>query len=557
MLRVVFSRQANQTLQCVWRSGQRNVFAVVRQQGRHFGVIKHGSTVAGPTTAARIQLRSLQAATLGAALLARTPLLEPAGLSASQPQPLKGSPTAGTDSTTRQAQQKKEPTLLERVLGFAHMTARVLRHCFVFLPVCVSVPFVWVGAFLSDRVVDWWWSWLLWSVERSGPTFIKFVQWMSSRRDLFSEDTCNRCSRLHASVRTHTLAETEDALKRAFGEEWKSIFRIEDEPIGSGCVAQVYKAQLINNKKEDETEEKEMVAIKVIHPRVKSMILDDLRIFHFVTGVLELVPYFQWLGLSDSVGEFEKLMLQQLDLRREALNMQRFAHNFRNEKDVVVPEVYTEFVRESVLVESFEGGPSVKSLFDSADPICSHIGKRAVQIFFKMVFKDNFVHGDLHPGNLHLRGVDENGKPNGEPIKFVLLDGGIVTHLGDKDLVNFVELFYNIIRGHSREAASLMLERAPHQECANPELFVSELSELIDATTKHGLNLRRVRIGELLSRVMMLACKHRIRLESSYTAVMIGVMVAEGVGRTLDPDLDLLTTAMPFVMREMRRLVWG
>lgn len=440
--------------------------------------------------------------------------------------------------------------LRKRIHRTARVILRIIRHLLLFTPVILACPIAFGLSFINSGPAELWWEWLLWTVQVSGPAFIKFVQWASSRRDLFEKNICDRFSRLHASVHKHHINETKSTLTAAFGPGWERFLELDEDPVGSGCVAQVYRAQLTHNGKQ------QTVAVKVIHPYVQRRVLDDIEILRFFAWAVELVPFLKWTSAVDSVEEYSKLMLTQLDLRNEARNMLRFHDNFKTEPDVVVPLVVPEFASQHVLIESYEEGTPISKLFEAEMPMRRRLARKCVEHFFRMMFDHNFVHGDLHPGNLRVTGYTPDGVETGDNVSILLLDGGIATELSLQDRTNFIDLFSAIVRNNGREAGHLMLERARLHECPDPDGFVEAVNDLIATAMKEGITLKRVRIGELLQRVLSLMCSYRVKIESNFTAIMIGIMVAEGVGRSLDPEIDLLKLAAPILLREKAKLAF-
>ncbi|EGD77213.1 atypical/ABC1/ABC1-C protein kinase [Salpingoeca rosetta] len=444
----------------------------------------------------------------------------------------------------------RELSVQSRIVRGLRVLRRIIRHLLLFTPVVLALPIAYALSFMSHHFIDIWWEWVLWTVQVSGPAFIKFVQWASSRRDLFDKQICDRFAQLHASVRKHPFEETKKTLTAAFGDGWDEYLDVNGSPVGSGCVAQVYRATLTANGEQHD------VAVKVIHPYVQRLVLDDIEVLRFIAWALELIPALKWTSAVDSVEEYSKLMITQLDLRNEARNMLRFYDNFKRVHDVTVPLVLPEFVSENVLIETYEEGTPISSMFEADMPIRRRLARRCVEHFFRMMFDHNFVHGDLHPGNLRVKGVDDTGEPTGEDLQILLLDGGIATELSYRDRVNFVDLFSAIIQRNGREAGQLMLERTRLHDCPDPEGFVDAIDDLIRTAVDKGISLRRVRIGELLQRVLSLMCTYRVKIESNFTSIMIGIMVAEGVGRSLDPEVDLMKIAGPILLREKAKIAF-
>ncbi|XP_036284596.1 uncharacterized aarF domain-containing protein kinase 2 isoform X2 [Pipistrellus kuhlii] len=479
-----------------------------------------------------------------------------------------------------------------------------------FFPLLLLYPLT----YLAPSISSLWLFLLLKATETSGPTYIKLGQWASTRRDLFSEAFCAQFSKLHVRVTPHPWSHTEHTLQQAFGEDWGKVLCFEkQEPVGSGCVAQVYKARanpvfLENDSIQRLAQasrlrpcseagalegpralfghlEKEWrsqgsladqsflerlllpkadlagsdsvvsqalapahlsephhlipVAVKVLHPGLLSQVKMDLLLMKMGSQVLTLLPGIKWLSLPEIVEEFEKLMVQQIDLRYEARNLEHFQSNFLNVKSVRFPTPLHPFVTRDVLVETYE------------------------------IFVDNFIHADLHPGNILVQGADALSQsqearlqqvdacdtllvsmtPARCPLRLVLLDAGIVAELRAADLRNFHAVFMAVAMGQGQRVAELILHHARASECKDVERFKAEMATLVTQARKNTITLEKLQVSSLLSNVFRLLMTHKVKLESNFASIVFAIMVLEGLGRSLDPKLDILEAAMPFLMK--------
>ncbi|XP_070762844.1 uncharacterized aarF domain-containing protein kinase 2 [Enoplosus armatus] len=531
---------------------------------------------------------------------------------------------------------------VHKVVFFLRLSLRAFVLLLKFGPLLLLSPLALVSARWASLLLDG----LLWVTETSGPTFIKLGQWASTRRDIFPQEFCERFSRLHVKVHPHSWAHTKQCLRRAFGEGWRRVLVFESkEPVGSGCVAQVYRGWAKADQVEDpafqslveEMEKKDLleaweipglggvasslwqlwrwskeedgyeerthleqlqegssaekehlipVAIKVVHPGVRRQVEIDLLLMKAGSWLLHCLPGLKWLSLCEIVDEFEKLMTKQIDLRFEARNIERFRDNFRDVDYVKFPTPLRPFVTRTILVETFEESEPISSYLSSEIPqeVKQRIARMGVDTMLKMVFVDNFVHGDLHPGNILVQrwgplpgSSDSTGisgevhgkttltdlwdtvvvslRPDPCPLQLVLLDAGIVAQLSDHDLTNFKAVFTAVVLRQGERVAELILNHARANECQDVPQFKKEMAQLVDHALSSTLSLGKIQVGDLLSRVFGLLIKHKVKLESNFASIVFAIMVLEGLGRSLDPNLDILDLAKPLLLKNCASLL--
>ena len=428
---------------------------------------------------------------------------------------------------------------------------RLLRVTATLLPLSVLAPATLVlpSPFLRDVT----WRYATFSIQSLGPAFIKLAQWAATRRDLFPVSFCSRLSVMHANSRTHEWHHTHRTLQDAFGSNYGAMLRVDDKTplVGSGAVAQVYKGCLRDGT---------AVAVKVIHPDLKEVIENDLMIMDIVANLIDKTPFLKlkWFGLPEAVAEFKVIMEEQLDLTKEAANLTKFRRNFEDygigSGRVVFPRPIPSLVTSDVLVETFEEGVGISSFFDESTEIRRTLARPLVRSFLQMVFSDNLIHCDLHPGNVLVRPNPLGNK--GAPYTLVLLDAGIVVKLSEKDEKNLRDLFTCVVLNEGERAGRLIVARARRESCSavpgGPEAFASSVgsivSEFHDNRSK-GLTLGAVKIGQLMAQILDLCRTHGVLLEPAMANVVLSTLVLEGLGRTLDEDMNLMDAAMPFILQ--------
>ncbi|GCC35770.1 uncharacterized aarF domain-containing protein kinase 2 [Chiloscyllium punctatum] len=510
-------------------------------------------------------------------------------------------------------------------------------------PVCLA----------SSSFGTFWCNLLLRSIEAAGPTYIKLGQWLSTRRDLFSAEFCDKLSRLHVHGVPHPWHYTEYSMKRAFGEGWSNIFQFENKkPIRSGCIAQVYRGytdprninssefqKLVESfEKEDHFEAWEVfglqgifhyifgkkqndfqdqtkkvdhndpengvetaeesagipeledrkayhhpepitlipVVIKVMHPGIAHRVNMDLMLMKAASWVLNLLPGLKWLRLTEVIGEFEEVMKRLIDLRHEAKNMEKFRENFQNMESVKFPIPLRPFVTRTILVETFEENEPISMYLAKDVPyvLKQKLARVGVEMLLKMVFVDNFIHGDLHSRNIFIQGANQFDLQNDDkttivdlcdtlivnvhhsqcPLKLILLDTGIVTELHPSDVHNFKAVFTALIEGQGEQVAELVLTRSRTNECPDIQLFKSEIKNLFSEARKKTGSLGELHVAGLLSQVLETLFAHKVKVESNLVSIIFAFMVLESLSHSLDPKLDFLEMARPVLLKNTQNL---
>jgi len=465
------------------------------------------------------------------------------------------SPTAS--NATNEAQMADKPGRRR----WMHLFKAFLRACQVTLvmsPLLATLPIVYVTRHIFPRLRRGWWACALWSIEALGPCMVKFMQWASTRRDILAPEVCDLLEPIQWQTRPHTWAQTKQALS-TLRADWADVLCIDADKsamVGSGSVAQVYRATTTAQLADDASDATapppapRVVAVKVIHPGVKRQIEADLELLRIGAWLVEATGHLQWWSVCDFVEEFAQIMHKQLDLRCEAEALDRFRANFAGRTDIMFPRPSWPLVNEFVLVEDYVSGVPISNILkDPAWPVQEKkaIARSGLDAFLKMVFLDNFVHGDLHPGNIFVRHDTEahKAKPH-----LTFIDAGIVTELTQQDRRNFVDLFYAIATGQGEAAGRLMIERSRRHECQDPEGFCRGISRIVEeATAGQHLRLGKIRVGFLIQKVLALCIQYKVKLESNFASILLAIGVLEGVGRSLDPELDILAAATPVILK--------
>ncbi len=375
------------------------------------------------------------------------------------------------------------------------------------------------------------------ALEALGPIFVKFGQVLSTRRDLLPVDLADELARLQDRVPPFPPAQAVAELERVYGRPVGEVFaRFDREPVASASVAQVHFARL---RDEDGGHE---VAVKILRPGVQKIIAHDIELLRAGAILLEKV----WadgrrLKPREVVGEFEKYLHDELDLMREAANCSLLRRNFTGSQILQVPEVYWDFCHESVMVmERMHGTPisRIDVLRDQGVDLKA-LSRNGVEIFFTQVFRDGFFHADMHPGNIFVA-------PDG---KYIALDFGIVGTLSDIDKNYLAQNLLAFFQRDYKRVAQAHVESG----WAPPETRIEELEAAVRACCEPFFDrpLREISFGRVLLRLFQTSRRFNIEVQPQLVLLQKTLLNIEGLGRQLDPDLDLWTTAKPFLERWM------
>jgi aarF domain-containing kinase len=402
--------------------------------------------------------------------------------------------------------------------------------------------------------LGWYLRLCLHCVELSGAAVIKFMQWAGSRPDLFGHDFCSVFSQLQDDTTPHSWKHSVEVLEQAFGPDWKTQIQL-FEVLGSGCIGQVYRGQVVS---EDDNNPRE-VAVKVLHPNVEEDIDADLDLMRVSVRALNWVPFgmfsnLKWLNLEGIVEEFASLLKEQLDLRGEAANLERFNKNFAGDPCIVFPELIPGYTASKhVLVETFcPGVPVLQFAREHQDDraLLHTLCKTAVRAVCKMIFLDNFMHGDCHPGNVRI-------SPDGK--KFILLDVGIVVEYTNSDHEMLVDVLAAFIRKEGRRAGRLMIDDSNNRlKVTNTGEVALEEEHYIDKiealTIKaSGKDYLMENLGQYISYICDAASTHHVMLNQSFVTASLAVKVEEGIALALDPSMEIWKIATPIIVESESR----
>jgi ubiquinone biosynthesis protein len=377
------------------------------------------------------------------------------------------------------------------------------------------------------------------ALEDLGPIFIKFGQMLSTRRDLLADDIADELQRLQDDVPPFPNKQAKEIIEKAYGDSVESLFAsFEEEPLASASIAQVHGAILKTG---------EDVVIKVLRPDVLPVIKRDISLLFIIAELAaKYSSQLRRLRPVEVVAEYEKTILDELDLLREAANASQLRRNFEGSKDLYVPLIHWDFVRKNVLImERVYGTPirDTESLI-AQDTDMERLAAMGVEIFFTQVFSHNFFHADMHPGNIFVDTEDPK-RP-----KYIAVDFGIMGTLSQTDKRYLAENFLAFFQRDYYKVAKLHVESGWVPSHTRIDEFESAIRSVCEPIFEKPL--KEISFGQLLLRLFQTARRFNMEVQPQLVLLQKTLLNIEGLGRQLYPDLDLWKTAKPFLEKWMQ-----
>ncbi|WP_020560205.1 ubiquinone biosynthesis regulatory protein kinase UbiB [Thiofilum flexile] len=376
------------------------------------------------------------------------------------------------------------------------------------------------------------------ALEELGPVFIKFGQMLSTRRDLLPDEIAFELTRLQDRVPPFSGEEAAQIIETAYGQTLESVFKTFDkQALASASMAQVHAATLWDGRE---------VVVKVLRPNLLKTIQQDIAVMYLIAGLVQRY----WsegkrMHPVEIVHEYEKTILDELDMQREAANASQLRRNFEGSPSLYVPAVDWRYTRDTVMVmERIYGIPvgDIEQL-KALNVNFKRLAERGVEIFFTQVFRNNFFHADMHPGNIF---VDAT---NPTDPRYIAVDFGIVGTLSNEDQRYLAENFYAFFNRDYKRVAELHVESG----WVPADTRVDELEAAIRTVCEPIFQqpLKDISFGYVLLRLFQTARRFHMEVQPQLVLLQKTLLNIEGLGRQLYPDLDLWVTAKPFLQRWM------
>ncbi len=388
------------------------------------------------------------------------------------------------------------------------------------------------------------------ALEDLGPLFVKFGQLLSTRRDLLPTDLADELEKLQDQVPPFAAEKACEMIEQGLGRKIDDMFSdFQTQPVASASIAQVHFAKLKSGRYAGVE-----VAIKVLRPNMLEVIQQDIALMKTAAGWVEKT----WidgkrLKPREVVAEFEKHLHDELDLMREAANASQLRRNFLDKKGranlLRVPEMYWEYCSKSVItMERMYGIPiSHMNRLKALQIDLKKLSREGVEIFFTQVFRDGFFHADMHPGNIF---VGDRADSVGH---YIALDFGIVGTLSDNDKHYLAQNFLAFFRRDYKRVAQLHVQSG----WVPKETRIDELESAVRACIEPYFDrpLKEISLGHVLKSLFQTSRRFKVEIQPQLVLLQKTLLNVEGLGRQLDPELDLWKTAKPYLERWMQEQV--
>ena len=369
-----------------------------------------------------------------------------------------------------------------------------------------------------------------------GPSFIKLAQILSSRPDLITKQYADEFKKLQDRVPPFSSAEAKQIIEQDIAKPIDQVFsRFDAAPIAAASIAQVHYATLI-----DGTE----VVVKVQRPRIREQIETDVSILSFIAGLMEkYFPESAFFNPTGIVEEFTRTVRKELDFLEEARNCARFKRNFERDTDIHIPEVFTQYSTDKIIVMERIDGVRLDDIEGitrlGLDRV--KLAKIGVNAYFKQILEDGFFHGDPHAGNIFAMQTGQ----------IAFMDFGIVGRVSPELRETMANTFLALIQKNFDSLIDQYIELGLIPEHVDLDVFRKEFrADLADFFEPlYGLSIKEINFAEYLDTVTHLAIKHNMKIPSDLLLINKAMLILENIGRELDPDFDFISAAEPYASK--------
>jgi ubiquinone biosynthesis protein len=372
------------------------------------------------------------------------------------------------------------------------------------------------------------------AMEELGPIYIKFGQLLSTRRDFLDQELADELQSLQDNVPPFEKPGVEEIIAESLGQPASEIFQeLESRSFASASVAQVHKAKLMSG---------EEVVVKLLRPGIREVVTADLKLLKWIARLIEeRTSLGKRLHPVEVVNDYEKVIIDELNLQSEGANASQLRRNFENSPELYVPKIYWDYTRRDVLVmERIHGIPVTDvAALEEAGVDLKKLAETGVEIFFTQVFEHNFFHADMHPGNIFV------SRDNPQNPQYIAIDCAIIGTLSDDDQEYLAKNLLAIFKRDYRRVAELHVECGWVPAGTRIGEFESAMRSVCEPIFEKPL--KDISFAHLLVQLFRTAGRFNMEVQPSLVLLQKTLLNIEGLGRQLYPDLDLWQTALPYL----------
>ena len=376
------------------------------------------------------------------------------------------------------------------------------------------------------------WERLRLAMEELGPTFIKFGQMLSNRPDLLPQELIFELEQLQDSVPPVSAEEIKEIIREDFDKSTEEIFNdFNDTPYAAASIAQVHLAKLSDGRP---------VAVKIQRPGIRLIVDSDIEILRKLARLMEdYTEEFELIHPVALVEEFNRVIHEELDFAREAMNMIQFSYNFKNEERIIIPKVYKSLSTNRVLTMNFYTGHKVTEIEEmrKAGIDTGIVADTGSELFFQQLFDHGFYHADPHPGNMLI--LENN--------RICYLDFGMTGRITPSDRELLGNIFISIAQKDVVRMLRTLRIFAPDHKIENERQLEYQLQELMDRYTMQ--NLQEVNMNDLTARFRKIVLEHKLNIPPDFFLLLRSLAILEGTARKLDPNYNVVNKMQPYFIR--------
>ncbi|ARC53144.1 ubiquinone biosynthesis protein UbiB [Candidatus Riesia pediculischaeffi] len=371
------------------------------------------------------------------------------------------------------------------------------------------------------------------SFQELGPIWIKLGQFLSTREDLLSKKICKQLSSLQNRVSVFDGKLAKSYIEESLGKKIQEIFADFNEiPLASASISQIHGAILKKNNLS--------VIIKIIRPEILSTIRTDIKLLFKLSDWINFFKKVKFFDLIELISEYKRTIIKELNLLNESVNTMQLRRNFKNSSMLYIPKIYIEYSRTNVMVAERIYGISISNVkkLKERNLDLKKLAENGVKIFFTQVFRDNFFHADMHPGNIL---VDD------KLSKYIGVDCGIVGSLTKRHRYFLAKNFINFFNRNYRKIAESLIDLSEREDKDESEIYEIELFVRTICEPIFKKPISEISFGKFLLRLFSIFNRFNVKIHPQIVLLQKNLLYVESLGKKLYPNLDLWKTAKPFI----------